>query len=104
MISKPTTEIERLVAVETKIDTVIDQQKDLLTELKSMNVAYVPRVELNEWRKTSEEEHKSIRQDVEAFKKEVNGRLKVYRQVAFALFTTSLALVATAFGKLIFKI
>lgn len=59
MAAKPTTEIERLVAVETKIDTVLEQQKELLGELKNMNVAYVPRTELNEWRKTSEEEHKA---------------------------------------------
>lgn len=99
-----TKEIERLVAVETKLDTLIDQQKDLLTEIKGMSVAYVPRVELIEWRRAGDEEHRAIRADLVEQRKQFNNRLKTYRTVVIAVATTLIGGFAAAFFKLILKV
>lgn len=103
-MTTPTKEIERLVAVETKLDTVIDQLKDILTETRNMNTTYVPRTELVEWRRTADEEHRAIRADAEDFKKQVNARLKTYTTVSISLFTIIAGILVTAFFKLILKV
>lgn len=42
------TELERLVAVETKLDIVIEQQKKLVEKFDDLLLSYVPRTEYEE--------------------------------------------------------
>ena len=103
-MTTPTKEVERLVAVETKLDTVIDQLKDILTETRNMTTTYVPRTELLEWRRAADEEHRTIKADAAEYKKTINTALKTYKTTGISLFIIVAGILITAFFKLILKV
>lgn len=86
-----------------RLDEITGGQAIMNEKLDAMTATFVPRNELNEWRKISMEEHIAIRAELEEYKKEVASRFANYTWVIRTLFVAVAGVVVTAMAKLILK-